>query len=68
MVNLQVMESAAKSEVFKPPNPWTMSIMSILCEIHKDPSLKLNLKFEVEMLGKLLSIDIQVKYLLEFVN
>ncbi|XP_075261822.1 CCR4-NOT transcription complex subunit 1-like isoform X2 [Convolutriloba macropyga] len=55
----KVMESAAKSDVFKPPNPWTMSIMSILCEIHKDPSLKLNLKFEVEMLGKLLTIDIQ---------
>ncbi|KAG8177929.1 hypothetical protein JTE90_000793 [Oedothorax gibbosus] len=54
----KVLESCAKSKVFKPPNPWTMGIMKVLCELHKEPDLKLNLKFEVEVLCKHLNIDI----------
>ena len=36
----KVMESCAKSLVFKPPNPWTMAIMSVLCALHALPDLE----------------------------
>ncbi|XP_052864292.1 CCR4-NOT transcription complex subunit 1 [Anopheles cruzii] len=54
----KVLESCAKSKVFKPPNPWTMSIMNLLAELHQEPDLKLNLKFEIEVLCKNLNIDV----------
>ncbi|XP_054715657.1 CCR4-NOT transcription complex subunit 1-like [Uloborus diversus] len=54
----KVLESCSKSKVFKPPNPWTMGIMNVLGELHQEPDLKLNLKFEIEVLCKTLSIDI----------
>jgi hypothetical protein len=47
-------------QVFKPPNPWTMAIMNVLAELHQEPELKLNLKFEIEVLCKNLSIDVVV--------
>ncbi|XP_031558067.1 CCR4-NOT transcription complex subunit 1-like isoform X2 [Actinia tenebrosa] len=55
----KVMESAAKSKVFKPPNPWIMAIMALLVELHQVPDLKLNLKFEVEVLCNTLSLDMK---------
>ena len=54
----KILESTAKSKVFKPPNPWTMGIIFALAELHQEPSLKLNLKFEVEVLCKALSLDL----------
>ncbi|CAO1323562.1 unnamed protein product [Diamesa serratosioi] len=54
----KVIESTAKSKVFKPPNPWTMAIMNVLAELHQEPDLKLNLKFEIEVLCKNLNIDV----------
>lgn len=54
----KVLESCAKSMVFKPPNPWTMALMNVLAELHQEPDLKLNLKFEIEVLCKNLSLDI----------
>ncbi|CAG2231245.1 CNOT1 [Mytilus edulis] len=54
----KILESCAKSKVFKPPNPWTMGIMNVLAELHMEPDLKLNLKFEIEVLCKTLSIDL----------
>lgn len=54
----KVLESCAKSRVFKPPNPWTMGIMNVLAELHQEQDLKLNLKFEIEVLCKNLSIDV----------
>ncbi|XP_069701672.1 CCR4-NOT transcription complex subunit 1 isoform X5 [Periplaneta americana] len=54
----KVLESCSKSKVFKPPNPWTMSIMNVLAELHQEPDLKLNLKFEIEVLCKNLNIDV----------
>lgn len=54
----KVLESCAKSSVFKAPNPWTMCIMGVLAELHQEPDLKLNLKFEIEVLCKNLSLDI----------
>ncbi|CAG4984058.1 unnamed protein product [Parnassius apollo] len=54
----KVLESCAKSVVFKPPNPWTMALMNVLAELHQEPDLKLNLKFEIEVLCKNLSLDL----------
>lgn len=59
-----MLESCAKSRVFRPPNPWTMAIMNVLAELHQEPDLKLNLKFEIEVLCKNLSIDVSVSFLL----
>lgn len=54
----KVLESCAKSKVFKPPSPWTMGIMNLLAELHQEHDLKLNLKFEIEVLCKTLSIEL----------
>lgn len=54
----KILESCIDSKVFKPPNPWTMAIMSVLRELHDIPDLKLNLKFEIEVLCKHLQIEI----------
>lgn len=54
----KVLESCAKSKVFRPPNPWTMGIMGVLAELHQEQELKLNLKFEIEVLCKTLNLDI----------
>lgn len=54
----KILEACAKSTVFKPPNPWTMALMNVLAELHQEPDLKLNLKFEIEVLCKNLGLDI----------
>ena len=52
-----VLSQASKSTVFKPPNPWTVEILKLLMEIYNDaPDLKLNQKFEIEVLCKELGI------------
>ncbi|CAH1107243.1 unnamed protein product [Psylliodes chrysocephalus] len=54
----KVLESCAKSKVFKPPNPWTIALMNVLAELHSEGDLKLTLKFEIEVLCKHLEIDV----------
>lgn len=54
----KVLESAADS-VFRPPNPWTVALLSALRELYEVPDLKLNLKFEVEVLCKALAVEIK---------
>ncbi|KAI8922013.1 CCR4-Not complex component, Not1-domain-containing protein [Powellomyces hirtus] len=48
-----------KSRVFKPPNPWLMAIMKLLAELYHFADLKLNLKFEIEVLCKNLKLAIK---------
>ncbi|KAJ3024175.1 hypothetical protein HKX48_005578 [Thoreauomyces humboldtii] len=48
-----------KSRVFKPPNPWLMAIMKLLAELYRFADLKLNLKFEIEVLCKNLRLAIK---------
>ncbi|XP_076470610.1 CCR4-NOT transcription complex subunit 1-like isoform X2 [Babylonia areolata] len=55
----KVLESCAKSKVFKAPSPWTMAIMNVLAELHQEQELKLNLKFEIEVLCKTLGLDVK---------
>jgi len=63
----KILESSAKSRIFRSPNPWTMGIMYVLAELHQEPDLKLNLKFEIEVLCKTLNLELaklrQVIYL-----
>ncbi|KZT20259.1 Not1-domain-containing protein [Neolentinus lepideus HHB14362 ss-1] len=54
----RTLEPAVKSTVFKPPNPWMMAIISLLAELYHFAELKLNLKFEIEMLCTALDINL----------
>lgn len=53
----KVLVQATKSRVFKPPNPWLMDILHLLLELYHFAELKLNLKFEIEVLCKDLDLD-----------
>lgn len=55
----KVLEPACKSKVFKPPNPWLMAILKLLVELYHNVDLKLNLKFEIEVLCKSLEIELK---------
>jgi CCR4-NOT transcription complex subunit 1 len=54
----KIMEQCAKSKVFHPPNPWLMAVMGLLTELYQFAELKLNLKFEIEVLCKTLEVDL----------
>lgn len=63
----KVLEPCKDNMIFKPPNPWTIAILSLLCEIYNERDLKLNLKFEMERLFKHLDVamkDIEPSVLL----
>jgi CCR4-NOT transcription complex subunit 1 len=53
----KVLTQGATSTVFKPPNPWLTDIVSLLMELYHFADLKLNLKFEIEVLCKELKMD-----------
>ncbi|KAI5474877.1 CCR4-NOT transcription complex subunit 1 [Pseudohyphozyma bogoriensis] len=55
----KVLEQCAKSKVFMPPNPWLMAILRLLVELYQFAELKLNLKFEIEVLCKSLNVDLK---------
>lgn len=54
----KVLEQGKKNKVFVPPNPWVMAILKLLVELYQNAELKLNLKFEIEVLCKTLSIEL----------
>jgi len=54
----KMLEHCSKSVVFKPPNPWLMAIVSLLAELYYFAELKLNLKFEIEVMCKALDIEL----------
>lgn len=55
----KVLQACRLSRVFRPPNPWLMATLSVLRELHLLPKLKLNLKFEIEVLCKDLQLNIE---------
>ncbi|ORZ05070.1 CCR4-Not complex component, Not1-domain-containing protein [Absidia repens] len=55
----KVLEQCGNSNVFKPPNPWVMAILKLLVELYEFADLKLNLKFEIEVLCKSLSLELK---------
>lgn len=52
----KILEACVKSRVFRPPNPWLMAIIALLREISDQDGLKLNLKFEIEVLFNVLEL------------
>ncbi|XXQ38247.1 CCR4-Not complex component Not1 C-terminal domain-containing protein [Plasmodiophora brassicae] len=67
----KVLEHCPESRVFRPPNPWLMSLVSMLAEIYNVSDLKLNLKFEIEVLLNKLGItlsDVVIRKNLPIVN
>jgi len=55
----KILEPCQSSIAYRPPNPWTMGILSLLVEIYNLPNLKMNLKFDIEVLFKNLSVDMK---------
>jgi CCR4-NOT transcription complex subunit 1 len=53
----KVLVQAAKSTVFKSPNPWLTEMLGVLMELYHFADLKLNQKFEIEVLCKGLDLD-----------
>ncbi|KAI9496644.1 CCR4-Not complex component, Not1-domain-containing protein [Zychaea mexicana] len=54
----KVLQEAQESKIFKPPNPWLMRILKLLAELYWHEDLRLNLKFEIELLYKTLNLDL----------
>ncbi|XP_019463581.1 PREDICTED: CCR4-NOT transcription complex subunit 1 isoform X2 [Lupinus angustifolius] len=55
----KILEPCHNSLAYQPPNPWTMGILGLLAEIYSMPNLKMNLKFDIEVLFKNLSVDLK---------
>lgn len=55
----KVLEQAAASRVLRPPNPWLMGIVRLLVELYQFAEIKLNLKFEIEVLCKNLKLELK---------
>lgn len=55
----KVLEQCAQSKVFRLPNPWLLAILKLMVELYEFANLKLNLKFEIEVLCKSLSIGLK---------
>ncbi|KAF8753414.1 Not1 protein [Rhizoctonia solani] len=53
-----ILEQCSRSRIFRPPNPWLMAVLALLAEFYHFAELKLNLKFEIEVLCKALDIDL----------
>ncbi|KAI7697792.1 CCR4-NOT transcription complex subunit 1, partial [Sarcoptes scabiei] len=54
----RILSSCGESKVFRPPNPWVMSLLKILTQIYIEPDCRLKIKFEMESLFKALELDL----------
>lgn len=55
----KTLEGAKNSIVFRPPNPWLMGILGVFRSVYNVDGLKMNIKFEVEVLCKNLGIKLE---------
>lgn len=46
----KILDQAQYSAILRPPNPWILGVMKVLVELYSCADLKLNLKFEIEVL------------------
>lgn len=53
----KVLDQGKTSTLFRPPNPWLMDILHLLIELYHHAEIKLNQKFEIEVLCKNLNLD-----------
>ncbi|KAK1822207.1 CCR4-NOT core subunit cdc39 [Friedmanniomyces endolithicus] len=56
------------SKVFRPPNPWIVELLGLLSELYHHGDLKINLKFEIEVLCRDLGLDIKTVVPLEIIR
>lgn len=54
----KILEGAKNSIVFRPPNPWLMGLLSVFRSLYNVADLKMNFKFEVEVLCKNLGLTL----------
>jgi len=55
----KILEGAKNSSVFRPPNPWLMGLLSVFRALYDVDDLKMNIKFEVEVLCKNLGLKLE---------
>ena len=55
----KIVEGSRDSKVFRPPNPWLMALLGVLRELYEIDDLKMNIKFEVQVLCKNINIKIE---------
>ena len=55
----KVLEGCNESKVFRPPNPWLISLLSVMRELYELEDLKMNIKFEVQVLCKNIGVRIE---------
>lgn len=55
----KILEGCKESKVFRPPNPWLVSMLGILRELYETEDLKMNIKFEVQVLCKNIELRIE---------
>ena len=55
----KTLEGAKNSIVFRPPNPWVMGILGVFRAVYSVDGLKMNIKFEVEVLCKNLGMKLE---------
>lgn len=58
----KILEATKASKSYRPSNPWVMAIMSLLSEIYGLDRLKLNLKFEIEMVFRTLGLQVSAHH------
>ena len=55
----RILEGAKASVVFRPPNPWLMGLLGVFRALYEVEDLKMNIKFEVEVLCKNLGVKLE---------
>ncbi|GFZ15188.1 transcription regulator [Actinidia rufa] len=55
----KILEACQSSPAYRPPNPWIMAILALLVEIYELPNLKMNTKFDIEVLFKTHGVDMK---------
>lgn len=55
----KTLEGAKNSIIFRPPNPWLMGLLGVFRSVYNVDGLKMNIKFEVEVLCKNLGIRLE---------
>mmetsp|Transcript_7711 Transcript_7711/g.8173 ORF Transcript_7711/g.8173 Transcript_7711/m.8173 type:complete len:1785 (-) Transcript_7711:638-5992(-) len=55
----KILEGCKDSKIFRPPNPWLMSILGVMRELYEIEDLKMNIKFEVQVLCKNIGVKIE---------
>jgi CCR4-NOT transcription complex subunit 1 len=55
----KTLEGAKNSAIFRPPNPWLMGLLGVFRAVYNVEGLKMNIKFEVEVLCKNLGIKLE---------